>query len=120
MKAKGRARLLRAASTAEEKQLWDSVKNRGLGPKFRRQYPITFVYREEPHCFIADFYCAERRLIIELDGEFHSTRSDYDGYRTFLIETLGFKIIRFSNSEIRTSFSTVKKNIIKTIGISGD
>ena len=120
MKAKGRSRLLRATETAEEKQLWDSVKNRGLGPKFRRQYPITFVYREEPHCFIADFYCAEGRLIIELDGEFHSTRSDYDGYRTFLIETLGFKIIRFSNSEIRRSFSTVKKNIIKTIGIPGD
>ena len=59
------ARENRKASTEAEKKLWKALRNRNLhGYKFRRQHPIFD--------FIADFYCHECKLIVELDGEYHN------------------------------------------------
>src|SRR5271156_806060 len=90
----GRARALRRDSTDAEKRLWSILRNRNLdGWKFRRQVPID--------SFIADFCCVEARLIVELDGEQHAdVQKRYDDMRTRELKTLGFRVLRFWNSEV--------------------
>lgn len=86
------ARTLRKNQTEEEKKFWQVVRNSKLGVKFRRQFQINNKY-------IADFVCLEKRLIIEIDGGQHNDNF-YDVQRTFYLENLNFKIIRFWNNEI--------------------
>lgn len=86
------ARTLRKNQTEEEKKFWQIVRNSKLGVKFRRQFQIDNKY-------IADFVCLEKRLIIEIDGGQHNDNF-YDVQRTFYLENLNFKIIRFWNNEI--------------------
>lgn len=50
--------------------------------------------------YIADFYCSELRLVIEVDGPYHVCRQDYDRKRTFHMQRKGFTVIRFFNEEI--------------------
>jgi very-short-patch-repair endonuclease len=85
-------RLLRKDFTPEEKILWFHLRNNNLGYRFRRQHSIGN--------FIADFFCAESRLIIELDGGQHLDNKEADKERTEYFESLGIKVIRFWNSEI--------------------
>ena len=95
------ARELRKNSTAAEKLLWEKLRNRQLnGVKFYRQHPL--IYEEDRghlHFFIADFYCAEHRLVIELDGKIHEYQRNYDRERDLIIERLGLKVVRFKNGE---------------------
>lgn len=86
------ARALRKNQTEEEKKFWQIVRNSKLGVKFRRQFQIDNKY-------IADFVCLEKHLIIEIDGGQHNDNF-YDVQRTFYLENLDFKIIRFWNNEI--------------------
>jgi len=51
--------------------------------------------------FIADFYCHEHRLVIELDGGIHQKQKEYDALRTYIISRLGFRVVRFTNDEVR-------------------
>jgi very-short-patch-repair endonuclease len=90
-----RARSLRKDMTEAEKKLWARLRNkRLLGYKFRRQQPIKF--------FIADFFCQELKLIIEVDGGYHFTKfqREKDEGRTHILNELGLKVIRFSNQEV--------------------
>jgi very-short-patch-repair endonuclease len=100
------ARLNRKVDTEAEAMLWNRLRGRKLnGFKFRRQHPI-----EE---FIADFYCHECNLVVELDGEYHSAedQQSYDEGRTYNLEGLGIKVIRFKNSEIRNGIEEVLQAI---------
>ena len=91
-----RARLLRRTSTPMEAQLWEHLRNKGCsGFKFRRQAPIGQ--------FIADFVCYEVRLIVELDGDSHTVRAEYNAERTAWLEKQGFIVLRFTNAEVRDS-----------------
>ncbi len=108
--AKGRsfsnARMLRSTSTLAEQILWDSLGNKKIkGYKFRRQHPIAG--------FIADFYCHEARLIIEIDGEIHDLPdySEHDEGRSYMLENQDIKVIRFKNIEIRENLDSVLKQI---------
>ncbi|PXX97945.1 hypothetical protein DF185_16535 [Marinifilum breve] len=90
-----RAKELRKNMTDTEKILWEYLRNRRFkGLKFRRQHPIDI--------FIADFYCHELKLIIELNGEIHNTseNQEYDEGRTAELGYLGVQVIRFTNEEI--------------------
>ncbi|MFL0682758.1 MAG: endonuclease domain-containing protein [Algoriphagus aquaeductus] len=90
-----RARELRKQMTPAEKKLWDILKGKSLsGFKFRRQHPIKK--------FIVDFYCHELKLVIEVDGSIHNQKdqAEYDLGRTFELEELGLKVIRFRNEEV--------------------
>ena len=101
-----KAHELRKSMTSVEKILWRHLRNRRLnGFKFRRQHPIDI--------FIADFYCHERKLIIELDGGIHDTEEqhEYDLGRTFELQGKGFKIIRYSNEEVINDIEKVLKSI---------
>ena len=62
------------------------------GLKFRRQAVIG--------PFIADFYCAEAKLVIEVDGDIHDAQADYDQNRSFQLEDYGYHVLRFRNSRI--------------------
>jgi very-short-patch-repair endonuclease len=80
--------------TPAEAKIWARVRNRGLGFKIRRQHPIWK--------FIADFYCAEAKLIIEIDGDSHAKpdQEEYDKARTEWLEERGYKVIRFMNNVV--------------------
>lgn len=98
---------LRKEQTSAEKLLWSNLRNRKLkGFKFRRQHPVK--------SYIVDFYCPEKLLSIEVDGEIHLTKeqNEYDKCRTEELNLLGIKEIRFSNKEIEKNISAVLKKII--------
>jgi len=85
-----RARALRAASTDAELKLWMQLRNRQLnGAKFRRQHSTP--------PYIADFFCLEARLIIELDGSQHGEEAmeRVDRRRTARLEERGYRVLRF-------------------------
>ena len=85
---------LRNHSTAAEAVLWRILKGKQLeGLKFRRQQGIG--------PYIVDFYCPKLKLAIELDGEVHDTRSDYDEQRSaFLAKEKGICVLRFENRTV--------------------
>ncbi|HMB22146.1 MAG TPA: endonuclease domain-containing protein [Anaerolineales bacterium] len=105
------AREMRHSQTAAESTLWRVLRNRQAGFKFRRQHPI---YR-----FIIDFYCAKAKLLIEVDGESHlePDQKEYDQLRTEYLEELGYKVIRFTNNDVRYNINAVANKILQTIEI---
>ena len=70
-----------------------------MGLRFRSQHPIDI--------FIADFYCHEARLVVEIDGDIHKRQFEYDDGREAEIEKYKIKVIRFSNNEIINEIDTV-------------
>jgi very-short-patch-repair endonuclease len=101
-----KAKELRKSMTLAEKILWEKLRNSKLnGLKFRRQHPLDI--------FIADFYCHQKRLIIELDGGIHDTseQKEYDDGRAFELEEKGFKILRFKNEEVLNNIEGVLSRI---------
>jgi very-short-patch-repair endonuclease len=96
-KLKALARGLRNNSTLSEVLLWKQLKARKMkGYQFMRQKPIGD--------YIVDFYCSRLRLVIEIDGESHVSRSREDELRQHELESLGLSVLRFYDSD-------VKKNI---------
>ena len=105
-------RKLRRRQTPAENMLWEAVKNRKLnGMKFYRQHPIVFEYQGVERFLIADFYCHEARLVIELDGPIHEKQKDYDESRTLMIREMGMRVVRFTNDEILADIGSVLKRI---------
>ena len=102
------ARELRQPQTAAESTLWRHLRNRNLGYKFRRQHAIQ--------SFIIDFYCAEVKLCIEIDGATHLTKEqqEYDGARSEYLEWLGRTEIRFTNDDARFNIHGVVQEIFDT------
>ena len=101
-----RARNLRKEMTPAEKLLWERLRNRQLGGfKFRRQAPMG--------TFIADFYNAESKLIIEIDGQVHDSQMEYDQLRTETMECFGYRVIRFQNVEIEQNLNGVLSKILE-------
>jgi leucyl-tRNA synthetase len=88
------ARSNRKNATQAEDLLWQKLRDRQLGDKFRRQHPIEN--------YIVDLVCLAKRLVIEVDGGYHNTPDQiaYDDERTRVLQTLGFTVMRFSNDEV--------------------
>jgi very-short-patch-repair endonuclease len=96
--------------TDAEAILWKSLRNRKLGNlKFRRQEPMVF----GGYLFVADFYCAEKRLIIEVDGDIHRDPEikEKDGIRENIFRFCGYQILRFTNEEVTHNTDRVLKTI---------
>ena len=92
---------LRKKSTNAERIFWKAVRNRKIyGYRILRQHPIRCVVDNKKRIFIADFYCDERKLVVEIDGPVHNRQKDYDNLRTHVIEHLGMRVVRFTNDEI--------------------
>jgi very-short-patch-repair endonuclease len=101
-----RARSLRRAQTPAEARLWSKLRNRRLaGHKFVRQEPVG--------PYIADFLCRERALIIEVDGATHSTEEElaHDARRTRFLESKGYSVLRFFNTEVMNELNGVLETI---------
>ncbi|MFN8576369.1 MAG: endonuclease domain-containing protein [Candidatus Sericytochromatia bacterium] len=112
MKTKELTRKLRKEQTPQEKILWELLRNRQIcGKKFLRQYPIKFNLDEGERFFIADFYCSENKLVIELDGRVHENTKEYDKLRDSLISLKKIKVIRFTNDEIEQNINKILKKI---------
>ena len=112
--AKTICRDLRKHATPAEKIFWEAVRNRRfMNKKFNRQFPIYFDLLGKETFFIADFYCHEERLVIEIDGGYHKRQKDYDLLRTDIINSLGIKVIRFNNTEIENDISSVMQKLKK-------
>jgi leucyl-tRNA synthetase len=100
------AKEMRKEPTFAEAMLWDAVRNKKLDGKFRRQHLIGN--------YIVDFVCLESRLVVEVDGEYHNTpeQIELDSERTFELEQkYRFKVIRFTNEEVKRGIDTVLTKI---------
>jgi very-short-patch-repair endonuclease len=105
-------RELRKNQTSAEQVFWEYVRNRKFeGKKILRQHPIKFEYYDTKRFFVADFYCAEIKLIIEIDGEIHEKQKEYDEYRTYLLNNLGYNLIRFKNNEVLYKIDSVFRKL---------
>jgi very-short-patch-repair endonuclease len=105
-------RHLRREQTPAERFLWQKLRNRQLyGRKFKRQYSIGR--------YVVDFYCAEERLAVELDGSVHDRSSRiYDEERAQFLEAEGIRIVRFENREVFERLETVLEAIAYHFGTS--
>ena len=112
--AKNICRELRKHSTNAERILWTELRNRKFcSKKFNRQYPLFYDINGAESFFIADFYCNELKLIIELDGIIHKYKLKKDKERTEILNSLGLNILRFSNSEVEENAKEVLYKISK-------
>jgi len=102
------ARRLRKNQTDAERVMWEALRNRKLNNwKFRRQHPIS-------KGFILDFYCAETKVAVELDGTHHKSKGqkEYDKDRAEFLKDYGIRIIRIPNEEVLNSIENVLQQII--------
>lgn len=119
--AKELCSLLRKNQTGAEKLLWTQLRNRKLaGIKFYRQYPIFYDLTGKESFFIADFFSPVKKLVIELDGEYHDYRLAHDKARTEIIELLGLKVLRFRNEIILNKPNEVINTILKEVHNNGE
>ena len=103
-----RSRELRKNATRQENHLWYD---------FLRSYPVRFRRQRPIDGFIADFYCEDAKLVIELDGSQHYTEQGiaYDNERSAVIEKYGLFVLRFSNLDIDKNFQSVCETIHNTV-----
>jgi very-short-patch-repair endonuclease len=101
------ARAMRQAPTQAERSLWNRLRGRQLGVRFRRQHAIGQ--------FVVDFYCRERRVVVEVDGKIHMERSARDGDRDMALQSLGLKVLHFTNAEIESSVDEVVARIVAAL-----
>jgi len=97
---------LRHPLTPPEKELWRRLRDHQLGFHIRRQHVLLGRY-------IADFYCADARLCIEVDGDSHAEpdQIEYDAARTRALETEGYRVMRFTNRDVFRDL----KGVLETI-----
>lgn len=96
------SKILRKTATETEDILWQSLRRKQLnGFKFRRQHPLDK--------YIADFYCHEAKLVVEVDGEIHNTKEnkEYDKHRSYELKELEITVIRFTNIEVTENLDMV-------------
>ena len=105
-----RAKELRKNMTREECHLWYD---------FLRNYPVKFTRQEVIYHFIADFYCAKAKLVIEIDGNTHCSdeAQKYDEYRTDYLEHHhgALNVVRFTNNDVNYRFEEVCESIDKIV-----
>ncbi len=78
--------------TEAEKVLWNELRAKKLGAKFRRQHVVD--------CYIADFVCLSLKLIIEVDGKIHLQQKEHDNLRDERLSLLGYQVVRFKNEDV--------------------
>ena len=102
------ARRLRKNLTPAEANLWQALRNKQLaGLRFRCQHPIGN--------FIFDFYCPACKLVVEVDGEIHCDRADYDNARSSKLAEHGYRVLRFSNQRVMNDLPQVLAEIRKAV-----
>ncbi len=105
------AKILRKNMTKEERHLWYD---------FLREYPIKFLRQKPIDNYVVDFYCAQAKLVVELDGSQHFTdiAIEKDTQRTKTLEEYGITVLRIPNNEVNRNFRGVCEyidSIVKTL-----
>ena len=105
---KPHAQSLRRDPTPAERKLWF---------EYLRDLPIRFTRQKPLGHYIADFYCASRLLVIEVDGDSHFTASgaSYDAGRTAFLESAGIRVLRVTNLEVMDHFEGVCQRITEAL-----
>ncbi len=98
---------LKKEMTPAEQLLWENIRNKKLGVKFRKQHIVGY--------YIPDFVAISIKLIVEVDGKIHLRRKQEDLERTRNLELLGYTVIRFKNEEIENDLKKVIEEIKNTI-----
>jgi valyl-tRNA synthetase len=101
--------------TEAEAALWEALRGKQLDEyKFRRQHPIDQ--------FIVDFVCLKKQLVVEIDGGYHNDPEiqKADKIRTEILESLGYKVIRFSNEEVLHTREKVLESISQALKLQID
>jgi len=109
------ARQMRREPSPTEKLVWRMLRLRRLaGFRFRRQHLVP--------PYIADFYCAAARLVIEFDGESHVGQEENDRIRQRFMESKGLRVLRFWNAELFDDADAVVETIYRACvaGVSTD
>ena len=104
-----RAKELRCEMTPAEKLLWQEVRAKKLGVRFRRQQIIAG--------FIVDFYCHKAALVVEVDGDIHDLQQEEDARREKVLREMGLTIVRFRNEDVIQDLPTVVVRIRSLISI---
>ena len=89
----------RKAGNLSEALLWNELKQRKMGVQFKRQRPIGN--------YIADFYCREKNLVIEIDGWTHDDKYEYDKERDEYMNSLGIHVLRISDKDVKQDMNNV-------------
>jgi len=97
-----------ANMTPQERHLWHD---------FLKNYPVRFLRQKVIASYIADFYCAKAKLVIELDGSQHYTDDgiEYDDIRSKTLEQFDLQVIRYSNTDINNNFYGVCEDIDRIV-----
>ena len=105
------ARTLRSNMTPEEKHLWYD---------FLKKLPFTVKRQHNIENYIVDFYIAEKKIAIEVDGgqHFTSVHKKADKNRDSTLANWGITVLRYSNDSIRNNFYAVTSDILKNVGVS--
>ena len=105
-----RAKELRSAPTKEEKKLWFD---------FLKTLPVHFCRQKVIGHYIVDFYCAQHKLVIELDGSQHyeDKGEEYDKRRDAYLASLGLTVLRYSNLDFNRNYKNICADILNHIGI---
>ena len=108
---KGFAQTNKRFQTEAERLLWEYIRAKQLSVKFNRQHIIGD--------YIVDFVCVEKRLVIEVDGGYHSEyeQIEKDEFRTERLRDLGFHVIRFKNEDIARNLPEVLETIKKQLDL---
>ena len=103
------ARENRKNPTAAEIKMWNEVlrMRHFSNYKFSRQKPIAD--------FIVDFYCAELRLVIEIDGDSHAEAVEYDAVRTAVLNASGISVVRYTNDEILNNLEGIYDDLVRRV-----
>ncbi len=107
LRDKEKRRMLRKQQTPEEKLLWEMLRRKRTGLKWRRQTGIG--------SYVADFYCPSKKLVIELDGGQHKDMIGYDTVRDKFFHDVGIRVIRISNKIFNGDLEIVYQKIIKSL-----
>jgi very-short-patch-repair endonuclease len=106
------ARRLRSTPTDAETRLWSRLRRRQLdGFRFRRQQPIG--------AYVVDFFCAEAKLVVEVDGGQHGDDAARDVTRTRWLEKHGYRVIRFWNNDVLANTDGVLIAIREALRLTG-
>lgn len=104
---KDKSRTLRTKSTLSEVLLWNKLKRKQLNYQFLRQKPIGN--------YIVDFYCPEKKLVIEIDGVSHMNKYDYDIARVNYLNSMGLSVLVFSDLEVKKNINNVVQSILNKL-----
>ena len=105
------AKALRKNMTKEEKHLWYD---------FLKRLPLTVRRQHNIENYIVDFYIAEKKIVIELDGAQHTTaeNASADNQRDAALSKWGMTVVRYPNDRVRNNFTAVTADILEKIGLT--